>query len=134
MKRKFLTQSLCNRPFYRSLSVSSHDRVPFERNPIKVLTDNILSGLNQLPEHYMYGRVAAIQGMMGEVGGFERELTIGSRCKLNARGGPPVTCEVVGFREGRALLMPFSGLEGLGEVVVGAESETLDLCVELGKT
>ena len=87
-----------------------------------MLTDNILAGLNQLPEHYMYGRVAAIQGMMVEVGGIERELTIGSRCKLEARGGPPVTCEVVGFREGRALLMPFSGLEGVG---LGCKAEIL---------
>ncbi len=79
-----------------------------------MLTDNILAELTQLPEHYMYGRVAAIQGMMVEVGGIERELTIGSRCRLDARGGPPVTCEVVGFREGRALLMPFAGLEGVG--------------------
>ncbi|MCZ6859668.1 MAG: flagellar protein export ATPase FliI [Alphaproteobacteria bacterium] len=86
------------------------------------MTDNILAELTQLPEHYMYGRVAAIQGMMVEVGGIERELTIGSRCRLDARGGPPVTCEVVGFREGRALMMPFAGLEGVG---LGCKAEIL---------
>ena len=87
-----------------------------------MITDNILAELTQLPEYYMYGRVAAIQGMMVEVGGIERELTIGSRCRLDARGGPPVTCEVVGFREGRALLMPFAGLEGVG---LGCKAEIL---------
>ena len=87
-----------------------------------MLTDNILAEVTQLPEHYMYGRVAAIQGMMVEVAGVERELTIGSRCRLEARGGPPVTCEVVGFRDGRALLMPFAGLEGVG---LGCKAEIL---------
>ncbi|MHA1535917.1 MAG: flagellar protein export ATPase FliI [Alphaproteobacteria bacterium] len=75
-----------------------------------------------MPENYLYGRVTAIQGMMVEVGGIERELTIGSRCRIDARGGPPVTCEVVGFREGRALLMPFTGLEGVG---LGCKAEIL---------
>jgi len=79
-----------------------------------VLAENILTDLNQLPSYYLYGRVTGVQGMLVEVGGIERELTIGSRCRLNASGGPPVLCEVVGFRGGRALLMPFAGLEGVG--------------------
>lgn len=87
-----------------------------------MLTDSILDEVTHLPEHYMYGRVAAIQGMMVEVGGIERQLTIGSRCKLDARGGPPVSCEVVGFRDDRALLMPFAGLEGVG---LGCKAEIL---------
>ena len=87
-----------------------------------MLIDNILAEVAQLPDHYMYGRVAAIQGMMVEVGGIERQLTIGSRCRLDARGGPPVACEVVGFRDGKALLMPFSGLEGVG---LGCKAEIL---------
>lgn len=79
-----------------------------------MLAENILADLSQLPSHYLYGRVTAVQGMLVEVGGIERELTIGSRCRLAATGGPPVLCEVVGFRDSRALLMPFAGLEGVG--------------------
>jgi len=46
-------------------------------------------------------------------------LSVGARCRiegLNAVNGivPQVICEVVGFREDRALLMPFGGLEGIG--------------------
>jgi len=87
-----------------------------------MLANNILTDLNQLPAYYLYGRVTAVQGMLVEVGGIERELTIGSRCRLDASGGPPVLCEVVGFRDGRALLMPFSGLEGVG---LGCKAEVV---------
>jgi flagellum-specific ATP synthase len=60
--------------------------------------------------------------MLVEVGGVERELTIGSRCRLDATGGPPVLCEVVGFRDGKALLMPFAGLDGVG---LGCKAEVV---------
>jgi flagellum-specific ATP synthase len=87
-----------------------------------VFADNILTDLNQLPSYYLYGRVTAVQGLLVEVGGIERELTIGSRCRLDASGRPPVLCEVVGFRNGRALLMPFAGLDGVG---LGCKAEVV---------
>ncbi|MEJ2122160.1 MAG: flagellar protein export ATPase FliI [Alphaproteobacteria bacterium] len=87
-----------------------------------MLADNILTDLNQLPSYYLYGRVTAVQGMLVEVGGVERQLTIGSRCRLDATGGPPVLCEVVGFRDGKALLMPFAGLDGVG---LGCKAEVV---------
>ena len=61
-----------------------------------------------------FGRVTAIQGMLVEIGGVERHLSIGSRCLVAANGGRIVPCEVVGFREGRALAMPLGSLEGIG--------------------
>lgn len=44
----------------------------------------------------------------------ERRLSIGGRCRVITRGGKPVPCEVVGFRGGRALLMPFGTLDDIG--------------------
>ncbi len=58
--------------------------------------------------------------MLVEVGGAERRLSIGDRCVIHGRTGSRVTCEVVGFRDGRALLMPFGSLEGVG---IGCKSE-----------
>ena len=52
--------------------------------------------------------------MMVEVGGVERRLSIGGRCRVITRGGKAVPCEVVGFRSGRALLMPFGTLDDIG--------------------
>ncbi len=74
----------------------------------------VLAELERLPEYRRYGRVAAVQGLLVEVAGLQRRLSIGSRCRVSARGGRDVACEVVGFRGGRALLMPFASLDGVG--------------------
>ncbi|MEQ9189722.1 MAG: flagellar protein export ATPase FliI [Alphaproteobacteria bacterium] len=67
-----------------------------------------------MPDYQVYGRVTAVLGMLVEVGGVERRLSVGDRCNLVARDGRRVPCEVIGFRQARALLMPFSPLEGIG--------------------
>ena len=74
----------------------------------------VFAELERLPSYQRYGRVAAVQGLLVEVAGLGRRLAIGSRCRIEARGGGRILCEVVGFRGGRALLMPFDPLEGIG--------------------
>jgi flagellum-specific ATP synthase len=51
-------------------------------------------------------------GMLLEVGGIPRHVAIGGRAEVLAPRGR-VACEVVGFRAGRALLMPFGAIEGI---------------------
>ncbi|HLG86479.1 MAG TPA: flagellar protein export ATPase FliI [Alphaproteobacteria bacterium] len=75
--------------------------------------------MEELPTSRYYGRVTGILGMLVEVGGIERRLSIGSRCSILSGSGR-VPCEVVGFRSGRALLMPFGRLDGIG---LGAKAE-----------
>lgn len=58
--------------------------------------------------------------MLVEIGGVERRLSIGDRCRVHGRDGQAVTCEVVGFRGGRALMMPFGALDGVG---IGCKAE-----------
>lgn len=83
----------------------------------------IASDLEKIPEYRLYGRVTAVLGMMVEIGGVERALSIGDRCHVQARGGRQVPCEVVGFRDGRALAMPFGALEGVG---IGSRAQISD--------
>lgn len=70
--------------------------------------------IDAMSEQTLFGRVTKILGMLVEIGGIERELAIGDRCRLAPKGAPPVLCEVVGFREGQVLLMPFGSLERVG--------------------
>ena len=74
----------------------------------------VRANLEQIPDHRLYGRVTAIQGMLIEVGGVQRRLMVGDRCLIQRRSGAPLLCEVVGFRDGHALLLPFGSLEGVG--------------------
>ena len=75
---------------------------------------SVLSEIERLPKYLRYGRVSSIQGLLVEVAGIEHDVSIGSRCAIQARDGRMVTCEVVGFRDSRALLMPFGQLDGVG--------------------
>lgn len=65
-------------------------------------------------ETRVYGHVVAVQGMLVEIGGIQSYLSVGGRCDLVGRAGDRVSCEVVGFRDGRALAMPFASLVGIG--------------------
>lgn len=70
--------------------------------------------LERIPDTHVHGRVAAVVGMLVEVAGMESALSIGARCALVDRSDRRVPCEVVGFREGRALAMTYGSLEGVG--------------------
>ncbi len=76
--------------------------------------ESLIEGIDDIPEYRLYGRVAGVMGMMIELAGLNEELTIGQRCNVMARGKAPIPCEVVGFRQGRALLLPFGPVEGIG--------------------
>lgn len=81
---------------------------------MSLISDNILNDLDRLPEQSVYGRVTAIVGLLVEVQGVEGELSIGDHCTLIGRGDREVLCEVVGFKNARAQLMPFGTLDGIG--------------------
>ncbi|HWU00088.1 MAG TPA: hypothetical protein VN229_20795, partial [Terriglobales bacterium] len=74
----------------------------------------VLREISRIPEHRVYGRVSAVLGMLVEIAGIESNLTIGARCALIDRAGRQVGCEIVGFRNGRALAMAYGSLEGVG--------------------
>lgn len=76
--------------------------------------NNFLTELDRLPDHRVFGRVVGVQGLLVEVGGIQTALSVGDRVTVLARGNRHVPCEVVGFREGRALMMPFGTLSGIG--------------------
>ncbi|MBL4616672.1 MAG: flagellar protein export ATPase FliI [Robiginitomaculum sp.] len=58
------------------------------------------------------GRVSAVNGVLVEAVGPINALVLGASAKAKTKSGE-VNCEVIGFRDDRALLMPFSALEGI---------------------
>ncbi len=60
-----------------------------------------------------HGFVSNLIGLIIEATGLQAE--VGEVCLVDTgRAGPPVSAEVVGFREGRTLLMPLGELHGIG--------------------
>lgn len=77
-------------------------------------TARIAADIDALSATRVFGRVTAVQGLLLEVAGIERHLSLGGRCDVHVRKDKNVLCEVVGFRNDRALLLPFGSLEGVG--------------------
>lgn len=76
--------------------------------------DNIVNEIGRIPNYDVFGRVAAVIGLMVEIEGVEGALSIGDHCRLIGRDDRKVQCEVVGFKNDRALVMPFGALDGIG--------------------
>ena len=66
----------------------------------------------------VFGRVAVVNGLLIEAKGGLSYMQVGARCEIIRRGQAPLPVGVVGFREDRALMMPFGPVEG---VTPGAE-------------
>jgi flagellum-specific ATP synthase len=88
-----------------------------------MVASTFIKEIGQLADYRLYGRVAGVLGMLVEVVGLEQALSIGSRCAIHAQGGRRVICEVIGFRQRRALLLPFGSLEGVG---LGCKAEVME--------
>lgn len=69
--------------------------------------------ISTLADHEVYGRVTKVLGLLVEIAGFGRDLTIGAHVHLRPAGGGSIPCEVVGFKDDHALLLPFGTLEGV---------------------
>jgi flagellum-specific ATP synthase len=61
----------------------------------------------------VYGRVIGVRGLMVEVAGPIHAMPVGARVLVETGKGRAIPCEVVGFSNSNALLMPFAVLEGV---------------------
>ncbi len=74
---------------------------------------NLLAAVEGIDPLVVFARVAAVNGLLIEARGGLTRLAVGARAEIVRRGAPPLAAEVVGFRETRALLMPFGPVEGV---------------------
>jgi flagellum-specific ATP synthase len=79
---------------------------------------SLTAAVERLQPLTVSGRVAAVSGLLIEARGGLSRLPVGARAEISRLAAAPVAAEVVGFRENRALLMPFGPVEG---VAPGAE-------------
>ena len=69
--------------------------------------------IHELDGVEIYGRVVGVRGLMIEAAGPIHAMSVGARVLIETGIGRPIPCEVVGFADGNALLMPFAALEGV---------------------
>ena len=78
------------------------------------IASSLAHRLERLPNHIRYGRISGVTGLLVEVDGLADTLAIGDRCRLIDRDGEPILAEVIGFRAGRSLLMPYGPVARIG--------------------
>ncbi len=67
-----------------------------------------------------FGRVARLEGLLVEVTGAAGAISLGGQVHLSTGTNKTISCEVVGFRDGRALVMPLGSLDG---ITLGARAD-----------
>jgi flagellum-specific ATP synthase len=82
----------------------------------------LIDAVKKIDPMRVFGRVAVVNGLLIEAKGGLSHMQVGARCEIMRRFDEPLPVEVVGFREDRALMMPFGPVEG---VAPGAEIRIL---------
>jgi flagellum-specific ATP synthase len=80
----------------------------------------LLKEIEAIPALRRFGRVARIEGLLVEVTGAAGAVSLGGQVRLTNSAGKRIPCEVVGFRDGRAQIMPLGSLDG---VSLGARAD-----------
>lgn len=96
-----------------------------------LLVNNVIAEVDKMSDYNVFGRVVGVKGLMIEVGGVQGALSIGDHCRVRVRNREWVTCEVVSFSAGRALVMPFGAVDGIAlgdRVEVGQREPVLFPC------
>jgi flagellum-specific ATP synthase len=73
----------------------------------------LTASIDAIDEVEVFGRVKTVQGLLIEVVGPVRELRVGGRVEIETSSGATLLTEIIGFREGHALCLPFGPLSGV---------------------
>ncbi len=66
-----------------------------------------------IDEVEVFGRVKTVQGLLIEVVGPVRELRVGGRVRIETAQNAELAAEIIGFRDGHALCLPFGPVTGV---------------------
>ena len=83
----------------------------------------LLNDIEAISTLTRFGRVSRIEGLAVEVTGAQGAVSLGGQCRITIGNGTKIPCEVVGFRDGRALVMPLGPLDG---ITLGARADFED--------
>lgn len=73
----------------------------------------LISAIDAIDDVEVCGRVKSVQGLLIEIVGPVRELRVGGRVMIAGSDGQDLAAEIIGFRNGRALCLPFGELSGV---------------------
>jgi flagellum-specific ATP synthase len=99
-----------------------------ESNPLRPLA-RLAQRIDKVPAMDLEGRVRGVNSLVIEASGPPEALILGARAEIEAER--PLRCEIVGFRDGRALLIPYDAAEAIrpgARVRFAVERPTVSPC------
>src|ERR1700761_6562641 len=84
-----------------------------KKRPKRIRMRALLKEIEALPTLTRFGRGARIEGLGVEVTGAVGAVPLGGQGRLTLGNNKKISCEVIGFRDGRALVMPLGPLDGI---------------------
>ena len=76
--------------------------------------NTIVNEIDRKTGELYFGRVANVVGLLVEVDGLQGAVSVSDHCEITTKSGHRLPCEVVGFRDGKTLVMPFGSIDGIG--------------------
>jgi flagellum-specific ATP synthase len=74
---------------------------------------SLIAAIEAIDEVEVFGRVKTVQGLLIEIVGPVRELRVGGRVAIESASGGTLDAEIIGFRDGHALCLPFGQVTGI---------------------
>lgn len=74
---------------------------------------SLIAAVEAIDEVEVFGRVKTVQGLLVEIVGPVRELRVGGRVAIETTSGGSLNSEIIGFRDGHALCLPFGPVTGV---------------------
>src|SRR5215217_2855494 len=98
------------RDYTRSGSLGNHN---FPAAMERICMKPLIAAIDMIDDIEVFGRVRSVQGLLIEIVGPVRELRVGGRVQIETVNGEQLAAEIIGFRDGRALCLPFGQLSGV---------------------
>ncbi|MDJ1158134.1 flagellar protein export ATPase FliI [Chelatococcus sp. SYSU_G07232] len=73
----------------------------------------LAAAVEGIEDAMIYGRVAAVRGLLVEIAGPVAAMRLGGRVDVEVGAEVVIPCEIIGFSGERALAMPFGSLDGV---------------------
>jgi flagellum-specific ATP synthase len=73
----------------------------------------LITAIDAIDDVEVYGRVKSVQGLLIEIVGPVRELRVGGRVQIETVNDERLAAEIIGFKDGHALCLPFGQLSGV---------------------
>lgn len=77
------------------------------------LLADIVDEIERIEGPVFHGEVTSVTGGILETSGMGRRFAVGDKCWADTRDGKRIGCEVVGFRDGRTVLLAFEDVRGV---------------------